>query len=437
YTNDGTYLRGKDAPSSCPAPPPGVSGTCRTVEFPDGTEHVFFDVGTVAEPNWRLTEMRDRFGNDVEISYGDFDWTLTDSVGRTQVISFDPAGVARTWKKVVSVDLSAFDAAGSPNGARAVFTFSYETPSIERHRYHPLLAGIPCNTPPDVISNPLVAVDLLVQVRQPDGSFYAMTNDHSETENVAYVLGSKSGALRELKIPTGALVQWDYDNLSYLFFYTIPAGFEPEQFGANSNYGVVRKEVFDADGLTSLAVWTYEPDQGPEGPTASDLPCYSENKVTDPEGGWVIHYFHTLDFPFGYLSGAPFTICNPGSQAPVSPLQGPYLSREIFEHDGVGGWKRRTLLLDFEDDGPLANGGTGAEVRYRLQRTIFHDDNGYVVDRTRSDHDGLGHYRQEVTTSTFPEGRNTKTVLTRYNPTSGTLGGSPRFQLPPVGDPWT
>ena len=72
-----------------------------------------------------------------------------------------------------------------------------------------------------------------------------------------------------------------------------------------------------------------------------------------------------------------------------------------------------------------------------FRRTVFHDDNDYVIEVERSEPDGLGNYRLEVLSSDFPEGRHGKSTRTEFNPSNGTLGStSDPFVLPDPTGPW-
>ena len=321
YSNDGTYLRLRRRPGTCGNPPPGSHSTCYVLDFPDGREHSFFNVSSGQDPNWRVTEIRDPFGNFLWVSYDTHSWTLTDSQGRVQTITFDPSGVAGSYRKPTALSLAAFDENPLDGiDSRADYAFEYRRESIERHRFAFILEGLPCienpsnPIPPEVLERNL-EVDLLSRIVLPDGSFYDFDYDLEESFASSHIAGTKSGALRDMRIPTGARYRWDYEP-DYEFFYVVPQGFEPEHIAGNVTLGVVRREIFDIDGTSSLGDWLYEPGSGPFGDTPEDLPCYRRTKVTDPAGHWEVHYFQALDGPQQHLDNAPFTLCAPGTVAP-------------------------------------------------------------------------------------------------------------------------
>jgi len=105
YSNNGTYQRLRLSSTECQAVE-GTPTTCRLLESPGGTVREFHDFGTAADPDWRLTRIRDRFGNFVDVTYNASTWRLQDSHGRTQIIRFE--GASGEYQRVTSVELTKF-----------------------------------------------------------------------------------------------------------------------------------------------------------------------------------------------------------------------------------------------------------------------------------------------------------------------------------------
>src|SRR5690606_23009258 len=71
YTRSGSFIRVR-----CTSPT--SFGPC-TVEFPDGQQHIFTNFGTSSSPEYRITKMQDRSGNEVSFAYDGNNtlWTIT------------------------------------------------------------------------------------------------------------------------------------------------------------------------------------------------------------------------------------------------------------------------------------------------------------------------------------------------------------------------
>jgi len=79
YSNDGTYLRLRLSSTEC-ASVAGTPTACRLLESPGGTVREFHNFGTIAEPDWRLTRTRDRFGNLVDVTYTGSTWECSATI---------------------------------------------------------------------------------------------------------------------------------------------------------------------------------------------------------------------------------------------------------------------------------------------------------------------------------------------------------------------
>jgi len=68
FSNNGTYRRLRLSNTECQAVA-GTPAACRLLESAGGTVQEFHDFGTAAESDWRLTRIRDRFANFVDVTY--------------------------------------------------------------------------------------------------------------------------------------------------------------------------------------------------------------------------------------------------------------------------------------------------------------------------------------------------------------------------------
>ncbi|NJM54873.1 MAG: hypothetical protein HC841_02130 [Verrucomicrobiae bacterium] len=416
FANNGSYLRLRQSSSSAQCHTvPGTPTACRLLEFPSGEVHEFHNFGIQAQ-DWRLTRMRDRFGNRVDVTYTNLTWQLTDTHGRTQTIRF--AGPDGSYKKVLSVELTKFGG-GSP----AVTTFSYRSQTIERHGF----TATPCDSG-------TVTVDLLDRMVHPDGSFWEADYYVSDDSGDAI-----SGALQRLRIPTGGALAWTYQQIEF------PSQ-DPQLFGPDPvrvAYGVAQRELFEnANDPTPIGTWDYAfKTVGvdlPRAPGDSFIPCHHRTTVSDPLGNDTVSYFTSSYALHRWSYGLPFTRCNPSYSA-----TGPFLSQELYEGSAQNGTKVRSVFVEYESDG--RDGGEHQEKNHRLvyRKTVYHDDGDRFREVRFSDFDGLGHYRTATTGGNFGSG-NVRAATTDFNPTRGTLtvldpetsqlGGD--FQIPGPSSPW-
>jgi len=415
FSNDGTYLRLRLSSTECAA----VAGTptaCRLLESVSGTVREFHDFGTIADPDWRLTRIRDRFGNFVDVTYTGSTWRLQDSHGRTQIIRFE--GASGEYERVSSVELTKFG-----GGARAVYDFQYRTATLERQAF----LGSACHSG-------AVMAHLLDRVVLPDDSFYEL--DYFETDGFSDVL---SGGIRHLRLPTGGAVRWTYQAIPF------PSQ-DPQLLGPDpvrTAYGVATRALYEDDqDTTPIGTWQYDfKTVGGGLPTAPGdglVPCHHETTVIDPEGNSTVSYFSTSQVLHGWSYGLPFTRCNPS----YSDI-GPFLSQEVFEGTPGTGTKLRSVYVEYESDGP--DGGEHQEKNHRpvYRKVVYHDDGDRYREVRFSNFDGLGHYRTVSTGGNFGTG-DIRSATVDYNPDRGTLtvldvdqsllGGD--FQLPGPNEPW-
>ncbi len=465
YTTDGSYLRMRIIAAGVPGcenvPANLVGNGCRIIDTPDGGHRTFVDLnGNLPDSadDWRLTQIRDSFGNTLDLTYNSHSWTLSDSY-RTVVVSFDTNTDAFAYRRIESVTVPVFP--GSAPTSTKTYDFTYTTQQINRHRYHEIADRCDfASAEFPELPTPAVEVDLLDRLVLPDGSFYEMAYDIDENPDGDQ--GSKSGALRKLRVPTGLWNHWDYG--PYAFFNPRPPGLEFGTFDVNQNIGVVAKQWSESDdpASSSLGRWTYEQLIGgkePEGPEAAGG-CYQTTTVTDPLGHQTIHYFNTSNRTNRARQGLPYTTCNPGNwvvQSETCPesLAGHdcFLSREEFNYTpGQPLELVRRHYVIYDNDGTSATGERNNRVSY--EATEFYDDpNPDDLDNENnprphwrevehSQFDGVGHFRETRRASSFPtdaycaDGFSCRS-RTDYNPETGTLNDPANpFVLPPEDGRW-
>lgn len=416
YTIDGSYLRLV------------ISGAVRTVEFPDGTSQVFKEMNTNVSPwapqsstgVWRLTQINDRFGNAVNISYdssADYKeiWTINDG-SRSQAVYFVAA--VGTWYalKLDHVVLSTF---GAPSEASRTWTMTYETrfmgsgnPPGRGSTFHtytvPLLGS--------VVLPPVGGVTQTYSMRRPDGSAYYDVSPDSNMSN---------GALRGLQLPTKGWIEWDYD--IHVFFGDV---------SISRSLAVTQRRTLVPDRTpTETKVWTYNRVEStkricinPVDNSGFTFPAEQlVVSVTSPELVTSVHYFSIYQEPGTAPCSAGAIIFDPGEYAlpftrgvadnPNGEQR--YLSQETYTGTPslatapgsfrVTGTRRRSEwalyrfdmtpldaahapesghTTEYEDD---ANCGSGAGTHTDICYTSI----------TRFGPDGAGHYRQSSTSSNF------------------------------------
>ncbi|MCH9647988.1 MAG: RHS repeat-associated core domain-containing protein [Deltaproteobacteria bacterium] len=414
YSHDGSYLRLRD---TCQSSFEDINCGRKDVDLPNGTVHIFTNLGTTVNPDWRLAEIQDPFGNSIYITYQGDEWLVTDTFSRSHVVRFSDA----SYSRVTEVELQAH----SSTSGTATYTLDYlPSPenSVERHKHSSLLLQAHCTDPlltelPN--TSPTLEVDLLKDLTREDGSFFEMTYHTEDQDGI-----SKSAAIHTLRIPTGASYEWKYG--IYDFKHLPPPGgfvhgFRPSRFGASVNWGVREKRRFvsTGSGEVELGTWKYEPFFQQRSDNGDISFCSWGSKVTDPDNNLTESYFNTVaigDQELRALSNASFTLCDP--EGPLNgPLDSepPYLSQRMFE----GGNLVRSIYLEYEGDGINAH-PFEKDLRIIHRQTVFHDDVGaggvpYETNETYSNFDGLGNYRTRVRSSTFPEGTVENRVFTNYN----------------------
>ncbi len=439
-SGDGTYLRRKR-----------LSGGGFTIEFPNGDIHTFDAQG-------RLIEMRDRLSdadpaateNKVTISYSSSGnlWTIDDGHRQHKVTLVPKTVDGQTIYYVDEVRLAAF---GDPYGTQsAVYQFLYQQGQIGQ--------------PQGANAGPTsYTAQFLKQIELPHGSDFRMTYDASiyEPHPGPY---AQEGSLLSMQLPTLGRIEWTYDTW-LLPARHCPTGSSPVHPFSES-VGVKTRSHYSRTG-GFLGTWTYDsmpeaPIGGsvcdPQNPTANGRFEVLTSTVQDPEGNTTANYFSVWDGDNPSLAGytkdwyaAPFrkeetygslSISREVYDCVVTPLQ---LARFAGWQPPCGGRERGFYVLYEQDGASCSSGGGCTGVNRRLRHdTVAYDDDGHgptgqprVVDTTRSQWDGRGHYRKVIrsgfrnlgTGNTFG---NTREEFTNYvAPTGGPGNG-----LPGNSSPW-
>ncbi len=365
YTTDGSYLRMK------------VINGKREIEFPDGTVHRFAGAG------WKLDQIRDRFGNYLNVTDSGTYWTLADKTGRTHRVNFRTS--APGFGQVASIVLAGF------NGTTATWTFSYVDTAVPRHP-RDLYPG----------NSDTVTLPLLSRITQPGGSTYEVSH---------YVTGAGgwSGLLKRLTLPTLGAWEWTWTKWE---FNQNPGNIQEFEMIAE-NDGVKTKKLLAANGSQVGQPWTYTQAVSFNDPT--NQISEQTTTVTSPEGNDTVYYFNLWPTDWDY--GLPYT------RRLRDATNKRYLSHESYLGLKGGGTKKRSLYVRYTGDEPTGNTfqfGSKRDFNRRLvsQRTVFHDDGGRYADEDYRDFDGLGHFRWTTTGGNFNSG-NVRQSGTHYNPTRG------------------
>jgi YD repeat-containing protein len=376
YTRDGTYLRLQ------------LYSGYSEIEFPGGTIHRF-DAGG------HITQMRDRFGNFVNVAYpgpggctGALSnetscWQISDSQGRTQWIYFRSDlpvynGVAPYGGVIDRVVLSAF------GGAQAVYQFNYQVTTLHRG-----CLSLDSSFGP-------IAVPLLLSVSQPDGSSFA-PGAAGYVESGGPGCWFASGSLTSLTLPTLGSIGWTYSTYN---FPSTSSGKPRRQ----KNPGVVTRTTFDAL-QNVIGQWSYA--------TALDSSQVQlVNTVTDPLGNRHVRYFSVAT---ANVYGPGANLFDYGRQyTPSTPFFNLFLSEQLIDAAGI---VRRTDYLRYErdvvDPGQAPPDVFNNNPREPSRITVY--DGGVRAGTTYSDFDGVGHYRSYRSGGTFG-GNDVRVERTDFNP---------------------
>jgi YD repeat-containing protein len=445
FTRDGSYLRMTTA------------GSDHTIEFPDGTMHVFREVQKATDGAWsdvagtgiwRLREIRDRFGNSVSVSYSANAaganpeiWTIQDGT-RTQTVYFNngrtPTDGQSPYDALVDrIVLATF----GQTTAEWKPTYNFQARlgrGGAQGTAHTLY--LPTSPTPYYANVPLLATLTLPPVNGHSQVYSMLDASGSPEYVVGEVYNPLSGVIKRLHLPTGGALEWD--TVQYTF-----AGSSDE--GIKRAIGVTARRMV-ADGHTDT--WTYRRSES-AGRTCTD-PNTGDGKtgnpeqlvtsVTAPEGTTSVHYFSIFPDGSDPCGGTNFQFMNYGlpftqgvSQAVGVPqttgAMTAFLSQETYtgtppslstsptQYRVSGETRVRSEWATYDVDTEW-EGAPDVNSREASHVTLYEDDTdctGCYSAVSRYSFDGAGHFRQSSTRSNFapdtaPAG-NYVTAFTNYN----------------------
>lgn len=301
YTQDGSFLRLH------------ISGSGRTVEFPDGTSQVFQEMDMSASPwslqpgsgVWRLTAINDRFGNSVSIVYDSTTaypeiWKINDGT-RMQTVYFAAAtapGEADDFYDV-ALDHVVLTTFGNPAEASRTWTMSYSKQ---------LLGS---GNPPGRGSNfNQYTVPLLISVTLPPAGnaqqVYSMRfTDGTPYYHISTISDMSNGALLGLQLPTKGWIEWAY------VVYTFPAATD---VAISRSLAVTQRRALTPD-RNHVDTWLYDRKES-AGRMCTDTNnvgyTYPSDQlvvsVTSPEQVTTMHYYSIYQPPQNSIPCASGTI---------------------------------------------------------------------------------------------------------------------------------
>jgi len=386
FTTDGTYLRLRD-----------IGGGFRELDFPSGETHRFDAAG-------RLVEAWDPFGNGYAITYLADSWTLLDTEGRIQTVQL--TDVPNYGKAVSTLQLTAF------GGATATYTFTYDSVQVPRSCLDD-----------DANTSATLLLPLLTGVAMPHGMSYGVPLAGYYLVPESCPNGTpRQGLPQTVVLPTLGSVEWEFTRYEFPVPIELIDQEDDPPTWLSGVTGVWKRRLRRASGEVE-GEWIY----------TQTLPFGSESEesittVQTPLGDRSEHFFN-VGKTQSLRYGLPYT---PLSTHPVR--NDLFLSNRVYDCDASGGncAVKRSTYLKYRTDGPgLGLLELNPDVEASLTR--FHDDSDRYAAVDFSDADGLGHFRQEVTSGNYGSG-DVRSTFTAFNPSAGTYPGS--FVPPPAGGPW-
>jgi hypothetical protein len=429
YSRDNTYLRLSNA------------GAGKTLESPDGTIREFQSYpDTIANTTcptppcpsytrWRLTTIRDRFGNHIDISYSTpGQWRITDQYGRLTVVHFSAHASdvdAEYLQQVSSVEVP------KQGGGTASYGFNYEGVDDPNNPQDKWLKTGACGVPhPDTPVG--YRLPLLKSLALPDDTAYAFTYTGPIADTLANLPQVNNtdyctaGGIESVTLPTKAKISYDYDA------YELPLlPCDDDALAASS--GIKTRKVHDPLNTDNDQTWHYTV-AGVQsltylggrttcpGPIPVDAgPSEYINTVTvstlaESVAQKTRYYFSVYH---GKLADANGTTVHdyglPFSRIhPFDTTKKLFLSTEVLDASGT---PKRSTYLSYVYE-PSSSPTYAFNARITGSRTVFLDDektagNPYYADTAFSEFDGVGHYRTKTVSGNMDG--STRTTTTAYN----------------------
>jgi YD repeat-containing protein len=427
YTRDGTYLRMKIEPDNPDRTPKHLHRA--SIEFPDGSKHIFEDDDDNRQ--MRIIEMRDRFDNFVKFTYStdNLTWTVKDSHNRTHIVKFVATPGATTATQAnYQTRLDSIEVAKWNGGPNAIYKFHYlDNRQTQR-------GCIPPYYDYEGSANP--TVPLLSQIDIPTG-------DSSEVQRYTFTYYAThsdcgSGGIQRLTLPTGGLIDYDYQR------YKMPTSVCTADAVLNETGGVKSRIVTDgARTSNNKYTWLYKTELTAAGGTdacaagiglANPPDVYKElrNTVTTPTNEIVTHWFSIWPKQAASTEGFKREEYGLPLTHSVPAVNGRFLSTTTQFNNTLKIKEYVSYELDpLAGDEPFATMDPDRNRRVNGTRTE-HTEGTQVIthsDTENTDFDGLGHYRVVATDVNF-DGVKDRTTTTTYNPGKKLPTGT--FPKPPT-----
>ena len=403
YSRDGSYLRMT------------ISTEGYEVEFPSGEIHIF-------DGRLLLVKITDRYPEpnylDVAYSVDELTVTITDRHDREWELQYEDVGTPLTVRTLDKVQVPAF------GGASATYDFDYDED-------RPVKAGCHVTDPVERTMPLLTAIDF------PEGLRYEFSYYDDEPEDMS---SCRQAVLRETRLPTGGRIVWDHDRFDIPEHCPGNSG-RDYYFFWNRTQAVISREYFDIDGR-SLARWQYSyatsaPGDGENLKGTSfecDDPGDSQHRealmatVRNPIGDKTVHFFMIWPFAAASEEGANLDHYNmpyvlPGiEEASIFPDdidyqdgEGRFLSQLTYNcQPGVATCDQlfsaryveyETEFRDWREELERSGPGTSDRLdRLISEKTVYFSPSTEApqeIVTNYTDFDGLGHFRQTTTHTTF------------------------------------
>lgn len=436
YTRDNSYLRMRT-----------ISTTVREIDFPDGQIHKFEAQGL--NNIYRLTEMRDRYGNWVRVDYNPYWSTVRCTDWSSAWVVTDSALYGR--KTDVCLKNKSYDGTNRPTVNEVVIsTVNGGTPARYKLQQDTVTVPRGCQRTHNYgsMTSTFAALSYL---ELPDTTRFNFTYN-----GVGSSAWCSDGNLAIMTLPTGGRYEYGYTD------YRMPVSHrcgDPWQDGWLAiSPGIAIKRKVDENGVTDE--WRYQPSNEI---TYNNYECWDGQEylgqgmmppeehvvwVTSPEKDLTKYFFSVWPGYYNDYQNSPdngFQVMEyamPYSRKHPDPTgSGGYLTSEVLDCDAAGEncvEKQKTYVV-YERDSVALTEKFDANRRQKRHRVVWTSDNNYYYDVDNNDFDGFGHYRAMTASGTFGNGATkdvTKTTRIEYNPGTDQNGRINNAFAIGAGQPW-
>jgi YD repeat-containing protein len=418
YTRDGSYIR-----LTGPRDP-----NLRLIETPDGLVREFSSYMDGTRRRWRITKIRDPFGNHIDFDYSTpRQWTITDQYQRVTTVHFkDVIGEDPTVYDDIQTYQTAIDYIDVPRfvSGTARYSFAYLNKWVVTG-----YCGDESGRAYQFADTNHYRLPFLSGITLPDGSTFQFEYavGTSGNPNILPDPGDCSGgALTSVVLPTQGQISWQYQ------LYFMPASGCDIDAVANSA-GIKTRTLHDPTSTVPDGSWSYMQELTPE--TQASWGCaaghfvydYAPSEesitmVTDPAGQKTRNHFSAWPVSRGAFNPRPDGATYDEYSLPLSH-KAAAADRLISTETYDGTTLVRQTFVKYEVDSHTTEGPTfDLNRRLKASRTVFNDDSSHYIDVDSSDYDGVGHYRTTTTTGDFLGTGQTRTATTDYNRPVASVG---------------